>query len=338
MKRLPLHRFHQQLGATFGQFAGFEMPLYYRKPLEEHRTVRQTGGVFDVSHMAQLAAEGGGAADFFRFALANDAGGMGDGEALYSPICREDGGVLDDLIVYRRSASVWRIVVNAANRAADLEWLSQLARPFGVAIGEVAGGYCLFAVQGPQVFSRLKGRVTPPPDSLGYFRCCDGEAFGVPVLIARTGYTGEPGCELAVAESGAARVWEGLTGSLAIPPIGLAARDSLRLEACMALYGHELRAEWHPFESGLGWAVKLERAGDFMGKEALARVRRGGSSHLQAALRMIGRGVPRAGYPVLLEGRQVGEVTSGTFAPTTGAAVALAHLEAAAARRGTALA
>ncbi len=338
MKSLPLHDRHKAHGANWGEFAGFSMPLYYTRPLVEHHAVRQGAGVFDISHMGQFTAEGGDGVGFLQFALTNDVRALADGGALYSLLCREDGGVLDDLIVYRHSPSRFRIIVNAATREKDFRWLAGRSGKFGVTLTDVSADWCLLAVQGPEAFARLAPHCGVPPATLGYYTFTETKAFGVPVFLARTGYTGEPGCEIAVPVAEAERLWQGLTGELEIPPIGLAARDTLRLEACMALYGHELREEWHPLESGVGWAVRLEGEEDFIGKAALKKIKEAGPTQLLAGLEATGRGLPRSGYPVLEGGKPVGAVTSGGLSPTTGKAVALAHLQAPLAKIGTALA
>ncbi|MCZ6556965.1 MAG: glycine cleavage system aminomethyltransferase GcvT [SAR324 cluster bacterium] len=337
MKQLPLHNQHQSLGAKFGEFAGFAMPLYYTKPIEEHHKVRRQAGVFDITHMGQFMAEGDKAEQFLQYALTNDVAAVTDGGALYSPICRQDGGVLDDLIIYRYDATRYRIIVNAGNLERDFQWLTELAGPFGVALEDISPRQCLFAVQGPQAFARLRDQLETPPQALGYYRFTETRGFGVPVFLARTGYTGEPGCELAVAREDAPHVWERLTASLGIAPIGLAARDTLRLEACMALYGHELREEWNPLECGLGWTVKFE-GGDFVGKAALETVKQNGPAHRLVGLEVTGRGISRSDYAVSDGTREIGIVTSGAMTPTTGKPLAMARIEAAHARQGTELA
>lgn len=337
VKALPLGSLHESLGAKFGEFAGYDMPLYYSKPIEEHHAVRRSAGIFDISHMGQFMLEGEESGALLQHALTNDVGVMSDGEALYSPLCREDGGVLDDLIVYRYSATRYRIIVNASRRSADFGWLSGLAGGFRAELSDITERFCLFAVQGPQAFERLRGPLQHPPGELGYYGFTESSFSGRPVFMARTGYTGEQGVELAVEREEAAGLWEELTGGAALTPIGLAARDTLRLEACMALYGHELREEWNPLESGLGWAVKLDKTMDFVGRAALRQVKAAGLSHQSVGLELTGRGIPRADYPVLQNGEPVGMVTSGVLSPTTGRAIALARVKISAAKRGTPL-
>jgi aminomethyltransferase len=281
--------------------------------------------------------EGGAAEAFLQYALTNNVRRLNDGQALYSPICREDGGVLDDLIIYRYQPSRYRIIVNAGNHDKDFAWLDSLAGKFDVELRDISQGLCLLAVQGPEAFTRLADNLTRRPDSLAYYEFTETEAFGCSVFMARTGYTGEPGVEIAMESSDAPRLWDALTGTLGMAPIGLAARDSLRLEACMALYGHELREAWNPFESGVGWAVDMDSEDDFCGKAALAAAKSAGVGYRLVGLEMVGRGIARAGYPVLKSGREIGEVTSGIQSPTTAKAIGLAHIPAENAKIGTAL-
>ncbi len=353
MKKLPLHEWHQAHAANMAEFAGYAMALYYTKPLAEHHQVRRQAGVFDISHMGQFLVDGRRAEAFLQYALTNDISGMVAGQARYSPMCREDGGVLDDVIIYRYGPARYRVIVNGATRDKDLAWLRGLAEPFSVTVDDQSAGYCLFAVQGPHAFAMLAPHFAQPPGTLRYYHFAQTEAIGRPVFVARTGYTGEPGCEIAVALADAPAIWGALTGQMGFAPIGLAARDTLRLEACMSLYGHELREEWNPLESGLAWAVKLETSGDFVGKEALKAIKATGASHASVALELRGRGIARAEYPVLSPaegdprwekgkeisgGEPAGICTSGVLSPTTGNAIALARVRRKLAKVGTALA
>jgi glycine cleavage system T protein (aminomethyltransferase) len=337
MNRLPLHDQHQAAGATFGEFAGFQMPLYYSKPLEEHHTVRRQAGVFDISHMGQFLVTGARAEAMLSYALPGHVAGMADGDALYTPLCMEDGGVVDDLIVYRYHPKRYRLIVNGATHAKDFAWLACIAEDFGCALEDLSTEWCLLAVQGPQAFERLTPHLEQAPGKMRYYTFREMRAFGTPVFLGRTGYTGEPGCELAVPLPQAQAVWEHLTGELGIAPIGLAARDTLRLEACMALYGHELREEWHPLESGLAWAVPLDGPTEFIGKKALLAIRGVGYPYRLVGLELTERGIPREGYRVLQGETEVGVVTSGALSPTTGKSVALAHVRQTAAALATPL-
>lgn len=311
------------------------MPLYYTKPLEEHHAVRNKAGVFDISHMGQFWAEGPRAEDFLHHALPNDVRAMTDGQALYSPLCRQDGGVLDDLIIYRYSQTRYRIIVNADTREKDFAWLTALAGLFGVRLTDVSTEHCLFAVQGPQALALLQPHTKSNLAALKYFHFVDTAFMGVSVFMARTGYTGEPGVEMSVPLAQAQKVWEAITDQLGIGAIGLAARDTLRLEAALPLYGHELRESWHPLESGVGWAVKLGGDEDFIGKREIQEHKARGSEYKLVGLEITGRGIPRAEYLVTDGQNTIGEVTSGTQSPTTGKAIALAHIKATHAAVGT---
>jgi aminomethyltransferase len=338
MNTLTLNEWHIAHGAKMGKFAGFNMPLYYSKPIDEHHAVRKRVGVFDISHMGQFTLEGGRAEDFLQHAITNDVAPLAEGQALYSPLCRQDGGVLDDLIVYKYRPDKWRIIVNAGTREKDFRWLHTLSAKFGVMLKDVSADWCLFAVQGPEAFGLLEPQAASAPGALGYYHFTETRVFGQDVFLARTGYTGEPGCEIAVPRATAHALWEKLTGELGIVPIGLAARDTLRLEAAMALYEHELREEWNALESGLGWAVKLDKAAEFVGQAALRKVKATGLAWRAVAIEVTGRGIPRADYPVVLDGEPIGVVTSGALSPTTGKSIALARVKAAHAKTGTALA
>jgi aminomethyltransferase len=335
MNQLPLHHQHEAAGAKLGEFAGYTMPLYYTKPLEEHHAVRREAGVFDISHMGQFQVGGPGAEAFLTYALPNDIKRMKDGDALYSPLCREDGGILDDLIVYRLAPARYHLIVNGATKHKDWTWLEGIAETFDLRLVDQSEERCLLAVQGPRAFERLAPHLGHPLERMAYYSCRESTAFGVPVFLARTGYTGEPGCEISMPREQADGLWRRITGELGIRPIGLAARDTLRLEAAMALYGHELREEWHPLETGLAWTVKLEREEDFVGKTALLALRATGYPYRIVGLEMVGRGIARESYPVLQGGTPIGMVTSGALSPTLDKAIALARVRVAAAKTGT---
>ncbi len=323
-KRLPLHALHAQAGAKWAPFAGFMMPLHHRtKPLEEHHLVRHEVGVFDITHMGQFVVRGKGSAAFLNYAVTNDVLGMTEGQALYSPLCQENGGVLDDLIVYRISQHEHRVIVNAARRSVDLAQLQSVAKGRDVSIEDRSDALCLFAVQGPKAFERLRGVCAFAPEHLGYYTFTETTMFGKPVFLARTGYTGEPGCEISVTRQDAQAIWCGLTQELQVAPIGLAARDSLRLEAAMALYGHELREDWHPLECGLGWAVKVNTADICVGAAAILAQKQTKTYDLHVGLQVQGRGIVRENVPLLFDGQVVGQTTSGGYSPTLEKAIAL---------------
>ena len=326
MKQLPLHSQHAALQAKFGEFAGFDMPLYYTKPLEEHHAVRKDAGVFDISHMGQFMLTGERTGEMLHYVLSSNVRALKNGQALYSLMCREDGGILDDLILYRYDASRYRMIVNAATREQDFLWLLDLAGQFDVRIDDITSSFCLFAVQGPNALGKLDGMIAPRPSSMAYFTFMEAEALGQEIFLARTGYTGEPGLEMAVPVETADGYWHHLVEELGITPIGLAARDTLRLEACLPLYGHEMNLQRHPWESGLGWSVRMNQDEDFIGKMALTAIKAVGFPYRLVGLEMAARGLPREDYPVLQKGSEIGRVTSGGLSPTTGKAIALARV------------
>lgn len=326
MKKLPLHQAHISLNAKMGEFAGYDMPLYYTKPIEEHHKVRNETGVFDISHMGQFVVKGPDAENYLQYTLANDIKTMKEGEARYSPLCGSNGGVLDDLILYRYTPEHYRVIVNSATYEKDLAWMQSLLKGFDATLKDHSPDLGLLAIQGPETFNRLRPHLTPLPENLGYYQFAEVSLFGVPVFLARTGYTGEPGLEVSASKEHLPMIWKKLTEELNIAPIGLAARDTLRLEAAMALYGHELKEEWTPLESGIAWAVKTDVAEDFVGKTEIVKAKTKGLSHAIVGLEVTNRGIPRADYPVMFDKRQIGVVTSGALSPTTGKSIALAHV------------
>jgi aminomethyltransferase len=332
LQRTPLHELHRELGARLVPFAGYEMPVQYRSILDEHRAVRSAVGLFDLSHMGELELRGPGAVDFLRHALVSDPAALEVGGAQYSMACEHDGGVIDDLIVYRLEPERFWVVCNASNRSTVAGHLGQLLRDGGyeTTLDDRSDEIALIAPQGPRA-QELLGRISDVDlGSLANYHATQGEVAGVACLVARTGYTGEDGFELFCDASDARAVWEALTaegGDLGLQPCGLGARDTLRLEAGMPLYGNELDRETNPYEVGFGRVVKLDK-GDFIGREALARVAEEGPRRRLAGLEMVDNAIPRAGYEVRREGRPVGRVTSGTLSPTLGTKIAMAMVPA----------
>ena len=258
LRRTPLFPQHERLGARLVPFAGWEMPLQYEGILAEHRAVRQAAGLFDVSHMGRIALRGAGAGALVDRLCANDPRAMAPGRALYSPLCAEDGGTIDDLVLYCRSAGAdYLAVVNAANCASDREWMAEAARGLPASVEDVTAGGALLALQGPRASDLLRACGCPAAAALRPFRFREASVASVPCLVSRTGYTGEDGFELLCAGDDAARLWEALLGSGAAP-CGLGARDTLRLEAGLPLYGHELSREISPLEAGLSRFVRVE--------------------------------------------------------------------------------
>ncbi len=337
MKQLPLDAEHRSLGAKMGDFAGYQMPLYYSQPLAEHHAVRNQAGLFDISHMGQFCLHGSSATEFLQYALTNDVRSITDGQALYSPMCQADGGVLDDLIVYRQNSEYWRVIVNGANREKDFQWLKTLAEQYQVKLQDISPTKCLLAAQGPLVLEKLSPHTTPSPTQLAYYSWMEATLFECPVFIARTGYTGEPGVEISVSLANAPMLWRKLTQQLKILPIGLIARDTLRLEAAMSLYGHELLEKWHPLECALGWAVKLNTEDDFIGKKVLSQHRQQNTHDRLIALELTDKGIPRQHCSIFYQGQKVGIITSGSHSPTSSKSIALAKVKKEAAKQGTPL-
>jgi aminomethyltransferase len=340
-KPSPLHEIHESLGATFTDFAGWNMPVRYGSELAEHQAVREAAGLFDLSHMGEIELAGPDAGKALDYALVGNISGLKVGRARYSMLCAEDGGVLDDLVVYRTHEERFLVVANAANAAVVARELEQRAAGFPAAVViDQSELYALIAVQGPNSPAIVRAVCDADLDALRYYACVPTVVHGREALLARTGYTGEDGFELYVDPQYAVEVWQTLAEAgrpHGLLPAGLACRDTLRLEAGMPLYGNELTAELTPFEAGLGRIVKLEKD-DFVGKDALAKRAAEGSPRVLVGLQGSGRRAPRAGYPVLgPDNAPVGEVTSGALSPTLGYPVAMAYVDAERAEPQTAL-
>ncbi|MGC5344403.1 glycine cleavage system aminomethyltransferase GcvT [Streptomyces sp. AM 4-1-1] len=335
-----LDALHRSLGATMTDFAGWDMPLRYASERDEHNAVRTRAGLFDLSHMGEITVTGPQALAALDFALVGNIGTVGVGRARYTMICAEDGGILDDLIVYRLGGSEYLVVANAGNAQTVLDALTARAEGFDAEVRDDRDAYALLAVQGPESPAILAAVTDADLDGLKYYAGLPGTVAGVPALIARTGYTGEDGFELFVAPEHAEGVWRALTEAGAprgLIPCGLSCRDTLRLEAGMPLYGHELTTVLTPFDAGLGRVVKFEKEGDFVGREALeAAARRAEATPPRKLVGLIaeGRRVPRAGFAVVAGGQAVGEVTSGAPSPTLGRPIAMAYVDAAHAAPG----
>jgi aminomethyltransferase len=331
-RRTPLYEQHRELGAKIVPFAGWEMPVTYEGIREEHSAVRRHAGMFDVSHMGEVEVEGPGALPFLQRVLSNDVVRIAVGGAQYSCLCQEDGGVLDDLFVYRLGGDRYLIVTNAANHAGDLAWLGRRSRGFDVIVRDVADRYAMLAVQGPharQVLARALGIELPPRFHVSHLRV--GRR---PALACGTGYTGEDGVELLIDPEVAPPIWAELLDA-GIVPCGLGARDTLRLEVCYPLHGNELTPERNPVEAGLGWCCKEETG--FIGAEVIARARAEGTAEKLVAFRIEGQGIPREGNPVLHDGEEVGVVTSGTFSPSLEVGAGMAYVNSELAEVGTEL-
>jgi aminomethyltransferase len=339
LKHTPLHDEHVALGGKMVPFAGFSMPVQYPTGITaEHRAVRETCGLFDVSHMGEFVVRGPEALDLVQRISVNDAARIEVGQAQYSAMCLEDGGVIDDLIVYR-FPDRYMLVVNAANLGKDWAWVERHAADFDVEIEDVSDETALLALQGPRARAVLGPLASVDVDDVKYYRFAEGEVAGVPAVISGTGYTGEDGFELYVPAERAASLWRALLEAgkkEGLIPAGLGARDSLRLEVGYALYGNDLDEEHTTLESGLGWVTKLDK-GDFVGRDALAAQKEAGVERRLVGLRLTGRGFPRPGYHIVSDGSVVGSVTSGTVSPTLGYGIALGFVPTALSQPGTEL-
>ena len=334
----PLTESHRALGARLIEFGGWLMPVQYRSIIEEHRAVRETVGLFDLSHMGELYVEGPDAGPALAAALVSDPPSLAVGRAHYSMICTPAGGIIDDLIVYRLADARFLVVANAGNAAIVSDALAERLVSFKAVLDDRALATGLLAVQGPRARDVLAPLTDVDLGALRYYAIAEGNVAGIPALVARTGYTGEDGFEVFVETGSTRELWDVLLTAVHARdglPIGLGARDTLRLEAGMPLYGNELDLDTTPFEAGLGRVVKLEKPGDFVGRAALEKVARDGPARKLVGLIVEGRGIARHGYPVLVADRRTGVVTSGTQSPTLGVPIAMAYVAPGDAEPGT---
>jgi aminomethyltransferase len=328
MRTTPLHDRHREAGARLVPFASWEMPVQYAGIKEEHMAVRSAAGVFDVSHMGEVETSGPGALEFLQRVLSNDVAKIPVGGAQYSLLCREDGGVLDDLFTYRLGEDRYLTVTNASNHERDFEWMRRRADRFEVEVADRHAAYAMLALQGPAARAIAANLATTPlPERM---TIAELELAGISLLAAGTGYTGEEGLELLVPPADAVAVWDAVVAAGAVPA-GLGARDTLRLEVCFHLYGNELGEDRDPIASGLGWCCKEETG--FIGSEAVARVRAGSVAEKLVAFAMPAGGIARGGNPI----SGGGVVTSGTMSPSLGLGVGMAYVPADRAEPGTAI-
>jgi len=332
LKRTPLYECHREAGGKMVPFAGWEMPVQYSGVMEEHRAVRTAAGLFDVSHMGEVRVRGAGALGFLQRLTPNDVSKLAPGRAHYSGLLTERATYIDDLLIYRLGDEDFLVVVNASNADRDFEWMAAKNEqdPENAAeVTNVSDDYALLALQGPKALAILAPLASLDVSTLRYYGFAQGEVAGVPALISRTGYTGEDGVELYLAPGDAPAVWRRLLAAGAphgLVPAGLGARDTLRLEAGMALYGHEIDETTTPLEAGLAWVVKLGK-GDFLGRDVLAFQQAEGVKRKLVGFEVVGRGIGRQGHAVLDEaGNPVGVVTSGTFSPTFEKALGMAYV------------
>jgi glycine cleavage system T protein (aminomethyltransferase) len=329
VRATPLIERHRALGARLIDFAGWLMPVQYAGILEEHRAVRERAGLFDLSHMGELFVEGPEAGQALANALVSDPPALAVGRAHYSMICAPDGGILDDLIVYRLAEERFLVVANASNAQLVSDLLVERSEGFRAILDDRSLATALIAVQGPRSLDILAGLTDLDLGALRYYAITEGAVAGIDALVARTGYTGEDGFELFVENGRAVELWDTLLEAGApqgLVPVGLGARDTLRLEAGMPLYGNDLDPTVTPYDAGLGRVVKLTKPGDFVGRAALERVAAEGPRRRLVGLVVRGRGIARHGYPVYAGERETGAVTSGAPSPTLGVPIAMAYV------------
>jgi aminomethyltransferase len=335
LRETALRDRHEALGARLIPFAGWLMPVQYSGVIDEHRTVRSAAGLFDLGHMGQVRITGADALPYLQLITTNDVSALEPGGAQYSLLPNEQGGVIDDIIVYRLPDEPgYLVVVNAANHTKDVAWMQtqRLTKPqLEVDVDDVSESLGMIAIQGPMAPEIVAGLTDTDLSGLDPFRCLRTTVAGQPVLVARTGYTGEDGFEFYVPQDRTTALWDALMAAgtpRGLKPIGLGARDTLRLEARMPLYGNELADDISPLEAGLGWAVKLDK-GPFVGRDAIAVVKESGPSRRTVGFQLLERaGSARHGYPVKADNRTVGVVTSGAHSPTLGTEIGLALVDA----------
>jgi len=331
LKRTPLYEQHLALGARLVEFGGWEMPVQYSSILEEHRAVRTRAGLFDVSHMGEFKVEGNDALAFLQNLVPNDVGRLAIHQALYSQLCLPDGGTIDDLIIYYLAENHYMMVVNAANIDKDFAWVEEQARNFDVQATNQSDATALLALQGPESLAILQPLTGEDLSAIRYYHCTPGMVDGINCIISRTGYTGEDGFELYCAPVDVVKLWNDLLAAgkqHGLLPAGLGARDTLRLEAGYCLYGHELDEQTNPLEANLGWTVKLNK-GDFIGHDALLKVKEEGLKRKLIGIEMIERGVSRGGYAIYENDQQIGALTSGAPSPTLNKNIGMGYVEAA---------
>lgn len=336
MKKTKFYSIHERLGAKIVDFAGFKMPVLYSSIINEHKAVRSSIGVFDVSHMGEIFIRGDKALDFVQHITVNDASVLYDGRVQYSAMLYNDGGIVDDLLVYRISEKEFMLVVNASNKDKDYEWMKK-NNTFGVEIIDESDEYSLLAVQGPNS-KKVVEKICDKSVDLEYYHFFNAKVAGVEMILSRTGYTGELGYELYFKgdENVAEKIWNALFENgkeLNIQPVGLGARDSLRLEMGFCLYGNDIDQTTNPLEAGLGWITKLKKP-SFIGKDVLLKVKEEGLKRKLVPLISDEKSFPRHGYDLSVNGKKVGHITSGTVSPVLDKAIAMGYVEADYAKEG----
>lgn len=337
MKKTKFYSVHEKLNAKIVEFAGYQMPIQYSSIIAEHKSVRNSVGVFDVSHMGEIFISGEKALEFVNYITVNDASILIDGRVQYSAMCYEDGGIVDDLLVYRINQNKFMLVVNASNKDKDFEWMKK-NNIFNVDIIDESDEYSLLAVQGPNSKATIQ-KICDKNLDLEYYHFFFAKVAGIDMLVSRTGYTGELGYELYFKgdEITAEKIWNELFNAgkeFNIQPVGLGARDSLRLEMGFCLYGNDIDKTTNPIESGLGWITKLKKE-NFIGKDVLVKTKENGPKRKLVGLISSEKSFPRHGYDLSVNGKKVGVITSGTVSPVLEKAIALGYVESEFSKEGT---
>ncbi len=335
LRRTCLHEEHLGLGARMVPFAGWDMPVQYAGIIDEHHSVRRAAGMFDVSHMGRFEVRGPNAAAFLRYLCTYDMTRLSPGQGHYAAVCRPHGGIMDDVYVYCLATDRYMLVVNAANVDKMRGWLGKHHSRFAAEIVDIHASTCMIAVQGPQALERLTEALEPEfVRSLRPRACAETEWEGTLLFASRTGYTGEDGLEIVTRAETGPRLWRALLDA-GVTPCGLGARDTLRLEAALLLYGNDMDETTTPFDVGLGWVVTLDDGADFIGRETLLRARDSQPQRLLVCLKAEEKGVMRTGCPILRSGREVGRVTSGGHSPTLGVSIGMGFVPSQMAAQGT---
>jgi aminomethyltransferase len=324
LKKTPLNQLERELGGKMVDFGGWELPVQFSGILEEHEAVRTKVGVFDVSHMGEITVQGPQALELLQRATCNDVAKLDHGRIHYNGLLYPNGGFVDDILIYQNAPDDFFVVVNASNTDKDFEWMQQSAAGLDADVKNVSSDYAQLAIQGPEAERVLQPMTDVPLAAMKYYRFDKGTVDGAPAIVSRTGYTGEDGFEVYCAPDVAPRILRKLIEA-GVKPCGLGARDTLRLEAKMALYGNDIDHTTTPVEADLNWIVKLDK-GDFAGRDVIAREKEEGPRRKLVGFEMVDRGIARHGYPVVDGSEEIGVVTSGTHSPTLKKAIGLAYL------------
>lgn len=330
MKKTAIYDEHLNLGAKIIDFGGWQMPVQYSSIIEEHNAVRNKAGLFDVSHMGEVLIKGEDSLNLVQKVITNDASKMKDGQVIYTPMCYKDGGIVDDLLVYKESDKEFLLVVNASNTSKDIKWINKNAEFFNdLTVENKSEYYSLIAIQGPISREIINPLVDDDISDLKFYRFINTKINGFNTIISRTGYTGELGYEIYLKAEKGPELWRKIleVGSeKGLKPAGLGARDTLRLEKALCLYGNDIDEKTNPLEAGLSWTVKFNKE-DFNGKSELEKVQQKGIKRKLVGFRMKERGIPRHGYKIKIDDKEIGEVTSGSYSPTLDENIGLAYVD-----------